>query len=117
VGTYDEFRTLLNIRQQRKRPPVGPVPGIGASIVIDDFRIVVQAELSEALWKFLVQAGFREVSHRPERRRYRDVPPSLVAGLYSAPPEQWQAVLVAALREATKLPRDGVGTRAAPADS
>jgi len=105
VGTYDAFRTLLSIRQQRKRARAGRSPGIGAKIVMDDFQIVVQAGLSEALWKFLVEAGFREANHRPDRRHYRYVPPSLVANLYNAPPEEWQALLMVALQEASKRPR------------
>jgi len=76
MGAYDAFRTLLNIRQRRRRPPAGFRPGPGTKIAMDDFRIVVQSGLSEPLWSFLVQAGFREMNFRPERRRYRDVPPS-----------------------------------------
>jgi len=109
MGAYDAFRTLLNIRQRRRRPGAGFRPGPGTKIAMDDFRIVVQSGLSEPLWSFLVQAGFREMNFRPERRRYRDVPPSQVAKLFGAPPEQWQTLLVAALKEAAKRPLVRVG--------
>jgi hypothetical protein len=116
MGTYDAFRTLLNIRQQRRRPTAGRKPEVGAKIVLDDFRIVVQAGLSEALWKFLVQAGFREATHRPDRRHYRDVPPSFVADLYAAPSNRWQALLMGALQGAAKRPRVRFGTRSVRID-
>jgi hypothetical protein len=117
MGAYDAFRTLLNIRQRRNRPRARLKPSAGAKIVMDDFRIVVQPGMSDALWIFLVQAGFREIAYRPDRRAYRDVPPSLVAGVFDAPPEEWQGLLMAALREAAKRPRMRVGARSVRARS
>ena len=107
----DSIRNLLNIRRRRTPPRALGKPARGAKIAMDDFRIVVQAGLSDELWLFLVHAGFREVVYRPDRRRYRDVPPSMVTELYCAPPEQWQALLMAALKEAAKRPRVRVGAR------
>ena len=107
----DAIRTLLNIRRRRTPPRAWVKPARGAKIAMEDFRIVVQAGLSDELWSFLVQAGFREVVHRPDRRRYRDLPPSIVTELYHAPPEEWQALLLAALEQAAKRPRVRVGTR------
>jgi hypothetical protein len=117
MGAYDAFRTLLNIRQRRNRPRARLKPSAGAKIVMDDFRIVVQPGMSDALWIFLVQAGFREIAYRPDRRAYRDVPPALVAGVCDAPPEEWQGLLMAALREAAKRPRMRVGARSVRARS
>ena len=107
----DAFRNLFGIRRRRTPPRASVKPALGAKIAMEDFRIVVQAGLSDELWSFLVQAGFREVVHRPERRRYRNLPPSIVSELYDAPPEEWQALLMAALKEAAKRPRVRVGTR------
>ena len=94
----DAIRTLLNIRRRRTPPRAWVKPARGAKIAMEDFRIVVQA-------------GFREVVHRPDQRRYRDLPPSMVTELYHAPAEEWQALLMAALKEAAKRPRVRVGTR------
>ena len=113
MGAYDAFRTKLNIRQQRKRPRGWLKPAPGARIVLEDFRIVVQPGLSDALWNFLAQGGFREVAYRPDRRGYRDVPPALVANLYNASPDDWQALLIAALQEASRRPRIRFLTRSA----
>ena len=107
----DAIRTLLKIRRRRTAPRASAKPALGAKIAMEDFRIVVQAGLSDELWIFLVQAGFREVVHRPDRRRYRDLPPSMITELYQAPPEEWQALLLAALKEAVKRPRVRVGPR------
>ena len=107
----DAFRTLFRIRRRRMPPRASVKPALGAKIAMEDFRIVVQAGLSDELWIFLVQAGFREVVHRPDQRRYRDLPPSMVTELYHAPAEEWQALLMAALKEAAKRPRVRVGTR------
>jgi len=109
----DAIRTLLKIRRRRTAPRASAKPALGAKIAMEDFRIVVQAGLSDELWIFLVQAGFREVIHRPDCRRYRDVPPSMVTELCQAPPEEWQALLLAALKEAVKRPRVRVGPRSA----
>ena len=111
MGAYDAFRTILNIRQTRRRPRAGFKPKVGAKIVMDDFRITVQAGLSDGLWNFLVQAGFRENIFRSDRRHYREVPPSLVGDLYNAPREEWQALLIGALQEASKRPRMRLRTR------
>jgi hypothetical protein len=117
MGAYDAFRTMLNIRRRRERRPAGRRPSIGAKIVLEDFRVTVQAGMSEGVWQFLVQAGFREASHRPDRRHYRDVPPSLIAELFDAPPEEWKALLMVALQEASKRPRVRFGTRSVRVDS
>lgn len=116
MGTYDDFRTLLNIRQQRKRPRAGLKPAIGAKLVLDDFRMVVLPGLSEDLWQFLVRVGFRESRYAPERRHYRDMPPSLVAALFEGTPNQRQALLMVALTEASKRPRVRMLTRPARSD-
>jgi hypothetical protein len=81
---FDSVRTMLNVRTVRSVPPPGPKPRLGARIVKDDVRITVQAGLTDATWSWLVQHGWREDSFRSDRRRYRDVPPSLVAQIFDA---------------------------------
>jgi len=71
--------------------------------------MVVQAGLTPELWEWLQDRGFREITHRPDRRRYRDVPPALVATLCDAPRAQWTPLLKRAVEEAAKRPPVKVG--------
>ena len=80
----DSVRTMLNVRRRRAVPPAGAKPRLGARIVKDDVRITVQAGLTDATWSWLVQHGWREDRFRNNRRRYREVPPSLVAHIFDA---------------------------------
>jgi hypothetical protein len=66
--------------------------------------MVVQAGLTAELWNWLQEVGFREVTHRPDRRRYRDLPRPMVSGLYDAPAEEWDVRLKAAILAATRRP-------------
>jgi hypothetical protein len=97
----DRLRTILNIRKPRK--PVkhrGPKPNIGAKIVNEDFRITIQAGMSAELWVWLRSRGWSEVTFRPDRRRYRDVPSIYVTRLIDAKLDDREAVLAAALAHA-----------------
>jgi hypothetical protein len=38
----------------------------------DDGVMTMQAGMTEALWRWLVKEGWREITFRPDRRRYRD---------------------------------------------
>lgn len=107
MGVFDSIRTLLNIRQERQRLPAGIRPIVGAKIVMGGVRMTVEPGMSDELWHFLVKAGFREVTYRPDRRRYIDVPRSQVMDLYKASPESWRELLRKSVREAVaeqKLP-------------
>jgi hypothetical protein len=104
MGALDGFRNLFNIRQERTRPPRGPKPRMGAKIYLHDVRMAVQPGLSDELWDWLTELGFREITFSPDRRRYRDLPRSLVTRLYDAPREDWRALLKVAIQEATKRP-------------
>lgn len=104
MGALDGFRNLFNIRQERARPPRGPKPRMGAKIYLHDVRMAVQPGLSDELWDWLTELGFREITFSPDRRRYRDLPRSLVTRLYDAPREEWRALLKVAIQEATKRP-------------
>jgi len=111
MGAFDGFRNLFNIRQERSRPPAGPKPRMGAKIYLHDVRMVVQSGLSDELWEWFTQLGFREVTFSPDRRHYRDLPRSLVARLYDAPREEWRPLLKVAIQEATKRPPVKTATR------
>jgi hypothetical protein len=113
MGAFDGFRNLFNIRNERTRPPPGPKPKMGAKIYLHDVRMSVQAGLSDELWDWLQELGFREVTFSPDRRRYRDLPRSLVALLYDAPREEWRILLKRAIRESSVRPAVSVSARPA----
>ena len=117
MGAFDGFRTLFNIRQERSRPPPGPKPRMGAKIYLHDVRMVVQAGMSDELWDWLTELGFREVTFSPDRRRYRDLPRSLVSRIYDAPREDWRALLKVAIQEASKRPQIKTASRPLRASS
>ena len=111
MGAFDGFRTMFNIRKERKRAPRGPKPKLGAKVFLHDVRMVVQSGLSDELWDWLQELGFREVSFSPDRRRYRDLPRSLVLQLYDAPREDWRPLLKQAIQESSLRPPVKAGTR------
>jgi hypothetical protein len=50
--------------------------------------MTIQAGFSDELWRWLLEQGWREVTHRPDRRHYRAVPASCVTELIDAPAEE-----------------------------
>jgi hypothetical protein len=112
MRVFDSVRTMLGMRRQREMPPPGPKPRLGARIVKDDVRITVQAGLTDATWHWLVVHGWREDTFRNDRRRYREVPPSLVAQLFDAADPDERAQLVAlAVAEARFRPSVSLSRR------
>lgn len=100
----DCVRNLLRIRVQRDVPSVGAKPAIGARIFRGDVRMTVQAGMSDGLWRWLLQEGWREITFRPDRRRYRDVPSALVTQLIDCAADQRDRVLEMALESAVLRP-------------
>jgi hypothetical protein len=96
----DRVRTLLNIRIERGLRSAGIKPGIGARICCEDLRMTVQAGMSDALWNWLAKQGWREITFRPDRRRYRDVPTAYVTRLIDSYTEERERVLAAAIANA-----------------
>jgi hypothetical protein len=96
----DRVRTLLKIRVERGLRSAGVKPGLGARICCEDVRMTVQAGMSDSLWRFLVNQGWREIIFRPDRRRYRDVPTAYVTRLIDSHPEERERVLAAAIANA-----------------
>lgn len=110
----DRVRTLLKIRVARDVPAVGAKPGIGARIFRDDLRMSVQAGMTDSLWRWLLKSGWREVTFRPDRRRYRDIPTAYVTQLIDCAPELREKVMAAAIENAVWRPvldRRGIWTR------
>ena len=100
----DRIRGILNVRCERALPRRGPKPTIGAHIAQGNLRMSVQAGMSEDLWNWLLEQGWRELRYRPEHRRYRDVPAICVRQLIDAPAAVRQQALNAAAGRASHRP-------------
>src|SRR5258706_11120150 len=96
----NKLRSWLKIRQPRVLPARGRKPRLGATIIRGDVRITVQAGLSDNLWEWLLDDKWRELRFRPDRRKYREVPPSLVTRLIDAAPEHRARILAAGVARA-----------------
>lgn len=103
----DRVRRLLKIRVSRGVVSPGAKPPLGARIYRDDLRMSVQAGMTDALWRWLVQTGWREITFRPDRRRYRDLPTAYVTRLIDSTADERERVLAAAVANASYRPRPG----------
>ena len=79
-----KLRSLAGVRQTRAVPRRGRKPPIGVGIICDDVRMIVPAGMTEEMWEWLMDRGWREVTYRPDRRNYRLVPASCAAELVDA---------------------------------
>jgi hypothetical protein len=105
----DRLRTLLNIRKSRGTLRKGPKPSIGARITCDDVRMTVQAGMTHELWNWLQAQGWREVTFKGDRRRYRDVSTDWANQLIDAPAERRKQVLDQAIEAAVQRTRPTEG--------
>jgi hypothetical protein len=80
----NRLRNLMGIRLPRAVPRRGRKPSIGVGIACGEVRMVVQAGMSDDLWLWLLEQGWRELTYRPDRRVYRQVPPSCATKLTDA---------------------------------
>jgi hypothetical protein len=80
----DQVRTLLKIRCEREIPAEGGKPPFGAKLFCGDIRMTVRSGMSDQLWRWLLNQGWREVAVRPDRRRYKDIPTAYVTRLIDA---------------------------------
>lgn len=103
-------RGLLGIKQARALPRRGAKPGIGSCVVFGDLRMTVQAGLSDELWSWLLEQGWREITYRPDRRRYRELPAVWVTRLIDTLPEMRPQVLQVAAQRASLRPTIGDNT-------
>lgn len=80
----DQVRTLLKIRCERSIPSESGRPPFGAKISLGDIRMTVRAGMTDQLWRWLMDQGWREVPVRLDRRRYKDIPTTFVTRLIDA---------------------------------
>lgn len=112
----DQVRTLLKIRCEREIPRAGDKPCFGAKLFRGDVRMTVRSGMTEALWRWLVEQGWREVAVRPDRRRYKDIPSAYVTRLIdSEANEDRTRVMFAAMANAQYRPRMTRDGRIVPA--
>jgi hypothetical protein len=62
--------------------------------------MIVPAGMSDDLWQWLLDQGWREVTYRPDRRIYRQVPVSCAARLVDAPEDERVSLLESAMDRA-----------------
>jgi len=74
---------MMGQRRPRCLPRRSAKPRIGSHIVHVEsgLRLTVQAGLSDELWIWLMDRGWRSVVYRPDRRQYLDIPGSWVTRL------------------------------------
>lgn len=102
----DQVRTLFKIRCEREVPSESAKPGYGAKIFCGDVRMTVRSGMTDALWRWLLDQGWREVVVRLDRRRYKDIPTAYVTRLIdSVANEERARVLSAAIANAEYRPR------------
>jgi hypothetical protein len=105
----DRVRSLAGEQSPRRLPRRSAKPRIGARIVQVEsgVRLTVQAGLSDELWIWLLDRGWRVVTHRPDRRRYRDIPRSQVTRLFDCDPAYRGKLLDEAIWDAESRPTVG----------
>jgi len=111
MGPIDSFRTRLRSLlgdkvYPRRYPRRGRKPRIGAAVVHvqECLRLVVQAGMSDELWIWLQDQGWRTETYQPDRRLYRDVPASFVTRLIDAHPTHRAQLLAEAISSARARP-------------
>lgn len=112
----DQVRTLLKIRCKREVPSAGSKPPYGAKLFCGDIRMTVRSGMSDSLWRWLLDEGWREVVVRLDRRHYKDISTAYVTRLIdSEVNEERTRVLVAAIANAQYRPRMTRDGRIVPA--
>jgi hypothetical protein len=103
---FDRVRSLAREQCPRQLPRRSAKPPIGARIVQVEsgVRLTVQAGLSDELWIWLLDRGWRVVTHRPDRRRYREISWSRVTRLIDCGPAHRERVLTEAIWDAESRP-------------
>jgi hypothetical protein len=98
-------RTLFRIRRPRAVPPARAKPGVGARITQGEYRMIVQAGMTDEMWEWLASLGWRELRSGEQRLHYKALSTALVNRLYDVAPDDRQKVLLVAIREATRPQR------------
>lgn len=92
------IRNLLRKGDARRPVPVGTAPGKGAYIFKGDVRVRVDVPLSQEVWQFLTLMGWREVMHKPDRRKYFDADPTAFMRFVRASANQREMAYMGMLR-------------------
>jgi len=100
AAVRDRLRTLLNIRKARHLPRRGPRPSVGSRIYWEDVRMTVQAGMTVELWVWLQTLGWREVTFKGDRRRYRDISTDWAMELIDCPIDRREEILAQAIENA-----------------
>jgi len=107
----DQVRTLLRIRCERDIPSESSKPSFGSKLFCGDIRMTVRSGMSDQLWRWLLDQGWREVPVRIDRRRYRDIPSAYVTRLIDAVANEERArvmeVAIANAQYRPRMTRDG----------
>jgi hypothetical protein len=110
MSLINSLRALVRSRQHDRIPRSLPrrscKPRIGAYVinVPQGVRLVVQAGMTDELWQWLLDHGWRVDTHRPDRRQYRDIPASLVTRLIDSDPERRAWLMADAISAAQSRP-------------
>jgi len=109
VSLRSRLRSLLG--KPREQVPRGLArrgrkPRIGAYVVHvqQGLRLTMQAGLSDELWQWLMDQGWRVPPIHPDRRTYRDIPGSFVTRLIDAHPTERRKVMYEAMKSAKPKP-------------
>jgi hypothetical protein len=100
----DQLRNMFRVRRERRVERRGARPRIGVGVVRGDVRLTIHAGMSDELWQWLLEHDWREVTFRPDRRRYREIPTSWVTRLIDCNPEDRAAVMTVAISKAAYKP-------------
>ena len=103
MGTLrTRLRSLLGEQIPRAVPRRSRKPRIGTYVVHveEGLRLVMPAGVSDELWQWLMDKGWRVPTRHPDRRAYRDIPVSCVTRLIDADPAHREHVLFEAIMSA-----------------
>jgi hypothetical protein len=103
---------MLGSSRTRQLPRRSAKPRIGSYVVhvTSGVRMMVQAGMSDELWIWLMDHGWRVVTYRPERRRYRDIPSSYVTQLIDSHASIRNSLMTEAIQNAES--RAAISSRA-----
>ena len=85
-------RNLLSIRKQRRAPPAGGLPKIGAVVTLGELRMKVNIAITDELWNWMVLSGWRKVPVKNDRRKCIDLPLNTLPLLADAAESQRDAL-------------------------
>jgi hypothetical protein len=98
----NRLRLLMDEPVERQLPRRSRKPPIGTHVVHirEELGLMVQAGMSDELWQWLMEQGWRVETYRPDRRAYRDIPASYVTRLIDAERAQRHGLMATAMLNA-----------------